>query len=836
MRLTGVKKFSSRFCCILLALCLIIAAMPAAVFANNADVRDALNVLNGLNQDVKAVLLGHLWDKVVSEATDGQAVTVEEIYSELKTELGVTWGLIVSEETPTSTGKISKASVELIITKALNNKPLFIDLYNDYYGTSITKDIVKSVLGLPLTATDAQVFTELVKYNQPILTQNSQGTFVRNTAISTYSIAQKFGSDAAVFNTLFQEQTESLAVKINNNINANSSIGADDVIAALNIYGLFTPYSAGGVVTPPTGPVTPPVVDPGDNTGNLEEDSKNIVGDNDTETLTNIGNVADSAADAIENATNADSEEAAAKLQAAVTGAIENIIAAAENLATDENKITANDSLNAMLDKVAENISADADVSDAKLVADIVAQTVAGSAKLVDKVESVEKAVEMVIDTIKAAAGVIEKIENAGAENKKAADKIKALADKVAEKAGKYEVKASAEGTKAVAQINDTILQQLTQKIEKVAEVAKSLESKLKENKINKEVEKKIVIDIPVDENIKEVKAELPGNLLKAAKEKAIDKVEVSAGLAKLAVPADFVKEAADAKVVSLEVKKAELTQEQKNSLSEEQKKLISSNAEVFDFNAIVGEKQVSKFDKKVNIKIPYTLKKGEDAEKITVLYLADDGTVKNMIGKYNAETGEVEFSTNHFSKYIVKNYVVNFSDVASGFWAKNSIEAMAAKGIIGGKGAGMYDPEGKVTRAEFAKLITIALGIVDENAKADFPDVSDSAWYSTYVASAKNAGIIKGRPDGTFAPNDTISRQDMAVMIANALKESAPANMDKYVAFTDKNAISDYAMSSVAISAKSEILTGKPGNKMDPKGTATRAEAATIIYRLFNY
>jgi hypothetical protein len=219
------------------------------------------------------------------------------------------------------------------------------------------------------------------------------------------------------------------------------------------------------------------------------------------------------------------------------------------------------------------------------------------------------------------------------------------------------------------------------------------------------------------------------------------------------------------------------------------------------------------------------------------VLYLADNGTVKNMAGVYYEATGTVKFKTNHFSKYLIKHNVVKFGDVTEGNWAKKEIEAMASKGIISGN-LGKYLPDNNITRVEFVKLITTTLNILDDNAKTDLKDVDKNAWYYKYVASAVKAGIISG--NGTFAPNEAITRQDMAMMLANAMTkvkgEVSISSDSSYISsFIDKASISNYAVEGVATAVKYKLLGGKPGNKVDPLGKVTKAEAATVIYRLFN-
>lgn len=112
------------------------------------------------------------------------------------------------------------------------------------------------------------------------------------------------------------------------------------------------------------------------------------------------------------------------------------------------------------------------------------------------------------------------------------------------------------------------------------------------------------------------------------------------------------------------------------------------------------------------------------------------------------------------------------FADI-SGHWAEETINELAKAGIISGKGEGLYEPEGKVTRAEFIKLLTCAVGAYNENeaASADtFCDVDSSAWYHKYIADALTCGILEIGKTGAFIPNSDAKRGDVAVWISKAL------------------------------------------------------------------
>lgn len=350
-------------------------------------------------------------------------------------------------------------------------------------------------------------------------------------------------------------------------------------------------------------------------------------------------------------------------------------------------------------------------------------------------------------------------------------------------------------------------------------------------------------IAITIDsKDAKTVKAGLPSDLFSKAKAKGITKIEIKTSDVTLDVAPDFVAGAASAKSVSFEIKKVTVTDDIKAKMSDAQKKLLTGNDTILDFSAALiaadgTETKITKFDKPVTIKVKYTLKPGESKDTITVLYLADDGSVQNLVGRYDETTGEVSFTTNHFSMYLVKDNKITFDDVKAGAWYKTQAESLAAKGIISGTTTGgkyNLSPDASVTRAQYVTMLVLALGILDENATADFTDVKKTDWFYKYVASAVKAGITAGVGNGKFAPNSSITRQDMATMLVNTMSDKT-IDADKYLTSSDAASIRTNARNAVAICVKNEFLTESNG-KINPKGTATRGMAAVVIYKYFNF
>lgn len=171
------------------------------------------------------------------------------------------------------------------------------------------------------------------------------------------------------------------------------------------------------------------------------------------------------------------------------------------------------------------------------------------------------------------------------------------------------------------------------------------------------------------------------------------------------------------------------------------------------------------------------------------------------------------------------------FADVGDGYWGKTAITELYERKIVNGRSENMFMPEENVTRAEFVKLLVLSLGKGESTQNAGFADVSENAWYCGFVNTAYELGIVNGDENGYFYPDNNITRQDMAVMIARATGENSDAVSEGM--FSDFEEISDYAKSYVLKLCEKGIVSGMGNGMFSPKSTATRAQAAQIIYNL---
>lgn len=174
-----------------------------------------------------------------------------------------------------------------------------------------------------------------------------------------------------------------------------------------------------------------------------------------------------------------------------------------------------------------------------------------------------------------------------------------------------------------------------------------------------------------------------------------------------------------------------------------------------------------------------------------------------------------------------------SFNDLGEAEWARTAIEALAEKKIISGRGNGSFAPNETVTRAEFAKMIVGALALTDETAEAEFDDLPKSAWYYRAVASAKKAGLVNGISETEFGAEMPIKRCDMAVIVLRAARLANIQTNGDRVEFSDADSIPEYARDAVESLSAAGIVNGMGDGTFSPSATVTRAQAAQIIYSL---
>ena len=238
-----------------------------------------------------------------------------------------------------------------------------------------------------------------------------------------------------------------------------------------------------------------------------------------------------------------------------------------------------------------------------------------------------------------------------------------------------------------------------------------------------------------------------------------------------------------------------------------------------------------------ISVRLSYTPVKGEQTGNLYAVYVDDAGKVEWITkSSYDASLKAVVFETGHFSVYGVgyKNPAPAFTDIHN-HWAADNILFAASRGLLSGTSDTTFSPNTGMTRGMFVTALGRLAGINPDSYKTGkFTDVKADAYYAPYVNWAAQNGIVEGVTATTFAPDTNINREQMAVIMANYAKKlgyDLPKTLQA-VTFADNAQISSWAKNAVRAMQQAGILAGKNGNKFDPKGTATRAEVATVLRR----
>lgn len=172
-------------------------------------------------------------------------------------------------------------------------------------------------------------------------------------------------------------------------------------------------------------------------------------------------------------------------------------------------------------------------------------------------------------------------------------------------------------------------------------------------------------------------------------------------------------------------------------------------------------------------------------------------------------------------------NAAAGFSDVPSGKWYTQAVFFCAEKGYVSGYENGTFRPNNKLTRAEMAVIMNKMLGL-KESANNAFDDVASGKWYTDPVLHCVKAGVMTGYNDKRFGTSDTLTREQGAVILAKALDVTTSSGR---TGFTDDASISKWAVESVKAMNAKGLITGMGNNRFEPKTPLTRAQMCQIIY-----
>lgn len=244
----------------------------------------------------------------------------------------------------------------------------------------------------------------------------------------------------------------------------------------------------------------------------------------------------------------------------------------------------------------------------------------------------------------------------------------------------------------------------------------------------------------------------------------------------------------------------------------------------------------VEKFSSYVERDLP--LPTGIDPSKVTTAAVINpDGSVRhvptfitNRDGKYYAVVNSL---TN--SDYFLIWNPKTFADV-EGHWSKQAVNDMGSRLIIKGTDETNFKPNATITRAELAAIMIRALGLSESGNSSKFTDVNASDWYAGAVGKAVEYGLVEGYNNGTFAPNQSITRQEALVILTRAMKiaglESERSNAEVVLSkFADQAEVASWAKQAMAVGVEHNLVEGS-AEGLRPAEKLTRAETAAIVQR----
>jgi hypothetical protein len=267
------------------------------------------------------------------------------------------------------------------------------------------------------------------------------------------------------------------------------------------------------------------------------------------------------------------------------------------------------------------------------------------------------------------------------------------------------------------------------------------------------------------------------------------------------------------------------------------QKHRLTAVSNVIDFTVLVsaGRKEIelNRFTQPIKRSIKFENK--VNVNRATVIRLNEDGSFAALPTYLNGNEAVFRSMTN--SKYTIVEHHQTFSDI-KGLWNREDVEKLASKFIIHGRKDGTYGPLEDTKRIHLAVLLTRSLGLAaSKKYDGRFNDVKGDEWFAEELMAAVEAGIIKGKGDGRFAPYESVTREQAAAMISRAM-QYVGYNKQKLDAgksiknYKDFHAIGTWAQDDVELLLQAGIMQGRKTGEFAPREPANRSHIAAILNR----
>ncbi|MBB6635747.1 Ig-like domain-containing protein [Cohnella thailandensis] len=347
------------------------------------------------------------------------------------------------------------------------------------------------------------------------------------------------------------------------------------------------------------------------------------------------------------------------------------------------------------------------------------------------------------------------------------------------------------------------------------------------------------IVEVDVGDSDPVVKLDLPANAIKEILNAQPDAaIRLKANGASFSLPLAVWRNIDGSSVITIAIGMETETSGQRwrTELGEQGLALLSTPT---DFSIYIDGREMTSFGN-VYTERTITLDQEVNPALSTVVWLDADRVPHFVPSVFQSADNATQatFYAPHNSLYAVVQSGHSFDDV-QGHWAQKDIELLANKLIVNGTGRGTFAPNERVTRASFAAMLVRALGLTEASGVSLLSDIRPYDWFAGAVATAYDAGLILGDETGAFRPNDPVTREQMAAMIARAIAfagltpETSRSALDR---LSDKQELAVWANEPIAILLQTGVMEGNAQGTFAPRAPATRAECAAVLSRLLQY
>lgn len=283
------------------------------------------------------------------------------------------------------------------------------------------------------------------------------------------------------------------------------------------------------------------------------------------------------------------------------------------------------------------------------------------------------------------------------------------------------------------------------------------------------------------------------------------------------------------------------ITVAEKTAADVADKTIDTTGAVIAEVTVTSDDKEITTFDgQSLTVSIPVSGKSWTAGETYDVIVLSGSGAKETLAGRcVKADGGlAVQVEVSHLSTFIVTpNRAENipFTDL-TGHWAMDEVTTAWKLGLMNGVSGTRFAPDKTLSRAMAATILYRLAGSPASDSKLPFTDVGSGQWYSSAIAWAAGEGIVDGVKPDRFAPENNVTRQQLAAMLYRYVQTKDLGFTGDWtydLDVTDRADVADWAYEAVCWMHQNGILKGRANGAIDPKGTATRAEAAALYVRL---